>query len=171
MAAQKEVWLRGEKTEGLSPILQPAVDALREAQEEINSFLQDFPETLLWETPAGCASVGFHLQHIVGFLDRLFTYAKGANLSESQLKYLQQEATPNDTSLAQLTVAFNNSIKNAIDQLIALPEKTLAEPRRVGRAGLPTTVIGLYFHAAEHTMRHTGQLLVTTRVLRNNFGQ
>jgi uncharacterized damage-inducible protein DinB len=26
-------------------------------------------------------------------------------------------------------------------------------------------VLGLLFHAAEHTMRHTGQLLVTARLL------
>jgi len=35
----------------------------------------------------------------------------------------------------------------------------------VGRAQLPSTVIGLLVHAAEHTMRHTGQLMVTVRFL------
>jgi uncharacterized damage-inducible protein DinB len=29
---------------------------------------------------------------------------------------------------------------------------------------LPSTVLGLLVHAAEHTMRHVGQLLVTVRV-------
>jgi uncharacterized damage-inducible protein DinB len=38
--------------------------------------------------------------------------------------------------------------------------------RFVGRAKLPSTVLGLLVHAAEHTMRHTGQLLVTVQVLR-----
>ena len=35
----------------------------------------------------------------------------------------------------------------------------------VGRAQLPSTVLGLFVHAAEHTQRHVGQLLVTVRVL------
>jgi uncharacterized damage-inducible protein DinB len=42
----------------------------------------------------------------------------------------------------------------------------LLQPRGVGRAQLPSTVLGLLFHAAEHTQRHVGQLLVTVRVLR-----
>jgi hypothetical protein len=38
--------------------------------------------------------------------------------------------------------------------------------RRVGRAGLPSNVIGLLFHAAEHSTRHAGQAITTARVLR-----
>lgn len=41
---------------------------------------------------------------------------------------------------------------------------TLTEPRAVGRKQLPSTVMGLLFHAAEHVQRHVGQLLVTVRV-------
>jgi uncharacterized damage-inducible protein DinB len=40
----------------------------------------------------------------------------------------------------------------------------------VGRKQTPSTVVGLLFHAAEHTMRHTGQLLVTVRVLKVEKG-
>jgi len=43
----------------------------------------------------------------------------------------------------------------------------LLDKRGVGRAQLPSNVLGLLFHAAEHTMRHTGQLLVTARILMN----
>ena len=39
-----------------------------------------FPPSLLWTRPAGLASVGFHLQHIAGVIDRLFTYARGEAL-------------------------------------------------------------------------------------------
>ena len=39
------------------------------------------------------------------------------------------------------------------------------EVREVGRDRIPSTVGGLIFHAAEHTQRHLGQLLVTVRVL------
>jgi hypothetical protein len=44
--------------------------------EELGIFSNhDFPTKLLWERPANVASVGFHLQHLAGVLDRLFTYA------------------------------------------------------------------------------------------------
>ena len=46
-----------------------------------------------------------------------------------------------------------------------IPEDSLLLPVGVGRRKLPSTVLGLLFHAAEHTQRHTGQLLVTVRVL------
>jgi len=38
----------------------------------------------------------------------------------------------------------------------------------VGRQQIPSTVIGLLVHAAEHTMRHLGQLLVTVKILTTN---
>ncbi|MEI9810890.1 MAG: hypothetical protein WDO16_25110 [Bacteroidota bacterium] len=45
-------------------------------------------------------------------------------------------------------------------------EAILTSVRGVGRAKIPSTVMGLLFHAAEHTMRHTGQLLVTAGILK-----
>jgi hypothetical protein len=35
----------------------------------------------------------------------------------------------------------------------------------VGRAALPTNVLGLIFHAAEHMQRHAGQLVTTAKIL------
>ena len=43
---------------------------------------------------------------------------------------------------------------------------TLLEPRGVGRKRLPSNVLGLLFHAAEHTQRHVGQLVTTAKVVR-----
>ena len=42
--------------------------------------------------------------------------------------------------------------------------ETLTEVRTVGRDRLPSTVLGLLVHSAEHVQRHVGQLLVTVRV-------
>jgi hypothetical protein len=50
--------------------------------------------------------------------------------------------------------------------LRTVSESTLAHFREVGRQKLPSTVLGLYVHAAEHTQRHVGQLLVTARIQR-----
>ena len=43
----------------------------------------------------------------------------------------------------------------------------LLEERRVGRAGLPATVLGLLFHAAEHSTRHVGQAITTALIQRS----
>ena len=69
-------------------------------------------------------------------------------------------------SVITLLEIFNRQVDEAIKQLSETDELILTEKRGVGRAQLPSTVIGLYTHAAEHIMRHVGQLLVTARILR-----
>lgn len=165
--SRKEVWLREEFIPDLSPILQPAGNALLEAAEETTSFLENFPESKLWEKPFGSASVGFHLLHISGFLDRLLTYADGNILSESQLEYLQKENEIHAVDAQTLLSKTLNSIHQAIEKLKTYPENSFTDIRFVGRNKIKTTLIGLIFHSAEHTMRHVGQLLVTTRILKD----
>lgn len=162
---KSEVWLRGPIA-GIPPILQPAAHALLQAREEINSFMNDFPDDLLWEKPAGVASPGFHLRHLAGVLDRLFTYAKAETLHEAQLQYLKQEETPSAITTKELVEHFNKQVDKAIAQLSATDENTVTETRGVGRQQIPSTVLGLIFHAAEHTLRHTGQLIVTVKILK-----
>jgi uncharacterized damage-inducible protein DinB len=58
-------------------------------------------------------------------------------------------------------------LHRAVDQLRATDPATLAEPRSLGRAGLPTTVGSLLFHAAEHSQRHAGQIVTTAKILRS----
>jgi len=165
-----EVWLRGPLP-GVPALLQPVAHALLQAREEINNFMADFPDALLWEKPAGLASPGFHLQHLAGVLSRLFTYAVDEQLTLQQLEYLKSEGKPPITeySIDTLLQVFNKQVDDCINQLKNADESTLTEGRGVGRAKLPSTVIGLYTHSAEHTMRHTGQLLVTVKVLADRF--
>jgi hypothetical protein len=162
-----EVWLRGT-LEGVPPLLQPVAHALLQAREEVNSLMADFPEILLWVKPVSIASPGFHLQHLAGVLDRLFTYAKGEALTQHQLTKLSLEGKmPKiDYSVITLLEIFNRQVDEAIKQLSETDELILTDKRGVGRAQLPSTVIGLYTHAAEHIMRHVGQLLITARILR-----
>lgn len=160
-----EVWLRGALPH-VSALLQPVAHALLQAREELNELMADFPDELLWERPAGLASVGFHLQHLTGVLDRLLTYARAEGLTPDQLAYLAAEGKPDETvRVGALVEAFNTQVDRALVQLRTTDEATLTEFRGVGRAGLPSTVLGLLVHSAEHTMRHLGQLLVTVRVL------
>ena len=158
-----EVWLRGPLPD-VPSLLHGVAHALLQAREEVAALTAGSPEALLWERPAGVASVGFHLQHLTGVLDRLFTYARGKALDDLQLAYLAREGG-GDGSVRELVSAFERQVDAALTELRLVDVGTLLEPRGVGRAQLPSTVLGLYVHAAEHTTRHVGQLLVTVRVL------
>ncbi|MEO6548081.1 MAG: DinB family protein [Ferruginibacter sp.] len=164
---QTEVWQRGPIAE-VPPLLQPVAHALLQAREELAEIMEGFPATLLWEQPAGLASTGFHLQHLSGVLDRVFTYAKNEKLSPLQFDDLADEGkdTKQAITTKELTERFNKQVDEAIAQLKITDEQTLTQYRGIGRAGLPSTVIGLLFHAAEHTMRHLGQLRVTAAVVK-----
>jgi uncharacterized damage-inducible protein DinB len=169
MAKEKlpEVWLRGP-IENIPSLLQPVAHALLQAREEVNELLEEFPNELLWEKPAGAASTGFHLQHLSGVLDRLFTYAQGTQLNEEQFAALKGEGDSGQTktTTVELVEAFNAHVDKALKSLGKIDERKLSEYRGVGRAQLPSTVMGCLFHSAEHTMRHLGQLIVTVRVVK-----
>lgn len=158
-----EYWMRGP-VEGITPYLQPVAHALLQARKEVNELLVDFPEDKLWIKPEGLASVGFHLQHLRGVLDRLFAYARNEALTEEKLTQLREEGIPSTQSIPDLLSAFNQQVDTALGQLRETSADALLMPRGIGRKQIPTTVLGLLFHAAEHTMRHTGQLLVTAKL-------
>jgi uncharacterized damage-inducible protein DinB len=161
-----EVWLRGPLPD-VPPLLQPVAHALLQAREEVVAEMAGFPEDRLWQRPGGVASVGFHLQHLAGVLDRLFTYAQGEPLDEAQSRALAAEGVPDaHLSSKALVAAFHTQVDHALQQLRDTDESILTQHRPVGRAQLPSTVLGLFVHAAEHTQRHVGQLLVTVRVQR-----
>jgi len=162
-----EVWLRGPIND-IPPLLQPVAHALLEAREEVSVVMEGFPEDLLWQRPSGVASPGFHLQHLAGVLDRMCTYARGESLSEDQMRALAAEGKPDaGLHINALLDRFYEQVDKTLGQLKATQEADLRGGCCVGRAQLPSTVIGVLFHAAEHTMRHVGQLSVTVRVLRS----
>jgi len=163
--ATSEFWLSGP-IQDIPSLLQPVAHAILQARREIEEALAAFPSTALWEQPKGVASVGFHLRHIPGVLDRLFTYARGEQLNEQQLKYLKSEAVNDDSITTQaLLKKFSEQVDASLKQLKETDPATITETRGVGRKQIPSNVIGLLFHAAEHTMRHTGQLLVTVKMV------
>lgn len=167
MTQDKEVWLRGEIIEGIVPMLQPVAHALLQAGEELERIMAAFPDELLWNKPANCASPGFHLLHIAGVQDRLITYAESKQLSEDQLQNLQAEKSEHPVSAEQLLHKCKMQINVTLNRLKQFTTESLTAHRNVGRAALPSTVLGLCTHAAEHTMRHVGQLLVTVKFLKS----
>ncbi len=129
--------------------------------------VDSLPADHLWARPGGAPSVGFHLRHAAGSLDRLFTYARGEALSTEQRAFLASEAEPGSPpeEAAALALAFERQVERALAQLRATPESSLLEPRGVGRLQLPSTVIGLLVHTAEHTQRHVGQIITTAKIV------
>jgi len=168
--SQTEAWLSGPLPK-IPFLLQPAAHALVQTEMELKECMDGFFDGLLWETVAGRASVGFHLQHLSGVMDRLNTYAKELSLTDKQFDFLKHEKTP-DFSLTskELVTRFSKKLAETLDLFSQTSEEELVAFRTVGRKKLPTTVMGLYFHIAEHSQRHFGQLLVTVSVLkeRNN---
>ena len=160
-------WLRGPIA-GIPSMLQPVAHALVDADEDVLATVASLPSELLWARPGGAASIAYHTKHAMGSLDRLFTYARGDALNDVQLAALAAEKTLADGSMSapQLAAEFSEAVKKAHAQLRATSEATLLETRLVGRAKLPSTVLGLLVHAAEHTARHVGQIVTTAKILR-----
>ena len=169
MSSEKlpEVWLRGPLP-GVSPLLMPAAHCLMQCREEIVT-VADLTTEQLWAKPGGAASAGFHLRHIVGSLDRLLTYARGAQLDRHQLAYPRVEGEPGEPpeTPPSLVASAQAAIDSAVQVLRSTSDSDLLHPRSVGRAALPSTVLGLLFHSAEHTHRHTGQLVTTAKIVRS----
>ena len=162
-----EPWLRGPLP-GVDPYLMPAAHALTHAGEDLARAAVDVPPEALWTRPGGAASVGFHLRHIAGSIDRLLAYARGEGLTDAQRAAARAEEAPGAPGDADALLAgAQAAIARALAQIRATPRESLLEARAVGRAGLPSTVLGLLFHVAEHTQRHTGQLIATARAVRD----
>jgi hypothetical protein len=160
------VWLQGPVT-GVPALLQPVAHALIEANEDIQKLVPSLSMEALWTQPNGAASVGFHVCHAMGSLDRLFTYARGESLNSQQLAKLAAEKTidPNCSKAEDLVRDFSAAVDRAIAQLRQTSEKDLLSPREVGRAKAPSNVIGLLVHAGDHTYRHVGQAITTARMV------
>ena len=165
---QPEVWLRGP-IEEMPQLLQPAAHALLQTSEELPYWLDEFPDEKLWKKPAGRASVGFHLKHLTGVLDRMLSYAQGRALTQEQFDYLKSEGIQDETSTTEELIAnFQQKVVQALAYFKTLDESTIKSARTVGRKELPSTVIGLLFHAAEHSQRHLGQLIATVSFVKAN---
>ncbi|MGH7720205.1 MAG: DinB family protein [Gemmatimonadaceae bacterium] len=166
---EPEVWLRGP-VPGVPPLLQPAAHSLLQCREEVASTIVGLTADEIARRLHGAATIGFHVRHAIGSLDRLFTYARGEQLSDAQRAALAAEGATDVAPVADvdLIAAFDEAVERALRQLRATPESTLLDARGVGRAQLPSTVLGLLFHAAEHTQRHVGQAVTTARMIRTS---
>ncbi len=159
-----EVWLRGPLAD-YPPELMPLGHGLLQIREELEAVRAMRPDEFTARI-GGAASVAFHVAHLAGSLDRLLTYARGEALSDRQQAALAGEPDaprPGETPAAVVAAA-QQAIDRALAQIRATSTGTLDEPRRVGRAGLPSSVRGLLFHAVEHGQRHAGQIATMMKI-------
>ena len=166
-SAIKEYWLSGS-VDGVPDLLLPVAHALLQARQDIEHLISELPRELLWTRPGAAASVGFHLLHLAGSIDRLCTYARGDSLTPAQRETLALERAGGDPTIGAdvLLGIVLQSLDAALQQVRHTDPGTLIQERRIGKAQLPTTIHGLLFHAAEHSSRHVGQITTTLKILR-----
>jgi uncharacterized damage-inducible protein DinB len=154
-----EPWLRNVQLD-VHPALAAILFALQQVREDLQSITCDD----VWKPLPGIPSLGFHLTHIAGSLDRLTTYLQSGELTEDQLAFLRAEQRPGATREA-LVSACDAALERTEAMIRSLESQAFGEPRYIGRQRIPTTVIGLAIHIAEHTQRHCGQAITTSRLL------
>lgn len=164
-----EWWQRGP-IDGIPAVLQPIAHILLQVRESVGEIVEPLAEHEWNARPAGVASAAFHVRHIVGVIDRLFTYARGQALSTEQLAAIQSERQDLlHADVATVLAALSTRVDAALAELRTIDVTTLGDVRGVGRAQLPSTTIGCLVHGAEHAMRHVGQLSVTARIVRSGL--
>jgi uncharacterized damage-inducible protein DinB len=162
-----EAWLRGP-LEGIDPFLMPAAHALVQTREDLRRVTLGLGPDALRARPGQAASLSFHLRHVAGSIDRLLAYARAEPLDDGQRRAAAAES--DDASAPALDVMLAEveaSVERALAQMRATPRAALLDARAVGRKALPSTVLGLLFHLAEHAQRHAGQATTTSRIVRS----
>jgi hypothetical protein len=159
-----EPWLRRTLPD-VNPLLMPVLHALMQAREDLRRHSDGLNDQQVWIRPHGLTPLGFHLRHIAGSLDRLTSYLEDRRLHDDQLAFLGAESTPG-ASLYKLLDDIDTAIDDTSEVIRSLDVTKLTDARTVGRKELPTTVIGLAVHIAEHTQRHVGQAITTCALLK-----
>jgi DinB superfamily len=162
-----EWWQRGP-VDGVPAMLQPVAHIVLQIGESVPQLIDGLNEAEWNARPSGIASSAFHVRHIIGVLDRLFTYARGEALSDAQFVSLRGEGELIALAdVPELLLQLDVQVATSMAQLRNTDPAILGDFRAVGRAQLPSTVIGCLVHGAEHGMRHVGQLSVTARIVRS----
>ena len=160
------IWNRNpgyeDPIEGVHPLVAPLFFSFAQVREDLRKHTEGLSQQEVWQTAGPNPSLGFQLRHMAGSVDRLATYLTGGDLSKEQLDALRAEPLPGAT-LGDLLTAMDQTFTRVEEHLKALDPGTLYEPRYVGRKRMPTSVIGLLVHIAEHTQRHLGQAINTAK--------
>ena len=150
---------------GIDPLVMPVFYSFTMVREDLAKFTAGVQHEDVWRQVGTLPALGFHLRHIAGSADRLTTYLMGGEISAEQLAYLKSEGVPGAT-LEALLAGVDAALRSVEDRIRTIDAATIHEPRYIGRKRLPTTVLGLLVHIAEHTQRHLGQAITTAKMLK-----
>ena len=164
-ATRVEPWLRATRTE-TPAVVRAVLHAIDLALENIEEATEGLTIAQIDARPFGVASIGFHLRHLTGALDRSLTYADGSGLSEEQFSALVLEKTGQSEGRDLLLNRLRASASRAEERLLKLVRADFEAPRAIGRKKLPTTLGGIIVHIADHTQRHVGQMVTAAKILR-----
>ena len=164
MSASVEPWLRGPLA-GVDPLIQPVLHSFLQVREDLALHTEGLSDEDVWRAPGPLPTLGFQLRHIAGSVDRLTTYLIGEQVSPEQIAILKAESTPG-AGLAELLEGVNEALAASEARMRTIDPTTIHEPRHIGRKQLPSSVLGLLVHLAEHTQRHLGQAITTAKLLK-----
>ena len=159
-----EPWLRGTHAD-VPAVGRAVLHALELALDDIRKWTHGLTDTEIHAQPHGLPSVAFHIKHIARSTDRILAYAEGGQLTADQLAAMKAEQAGAET-LVNLLAELEFAFAAAVTRIRALAAGNYDEPRGVGRKQLPTSMGGALIHVADHTQRHTGQIVTTAKVLK-----
>jgi len=159
-----EPWLRGTYLE-VPAVPRAVLHALESAGEDLQRWCASLNDEELNFCFEEIAPLAFQLRHIARSIDRLLTYAEGNQLDAAQIAALKSEQA-GGASRDEIFAELNASLELAAARIRAFDAKQLNEARAVGLKKLPTTVGGLLVHVADHTQRHVGQAVTTSKMVR-----
>ncbi len=160
--AAVEPWMRGTHDD-VPAVLRAVIHALELAHEDVQRWCSHLTDDEWNLRPQGLAPAAFHVRHMARSIDRLLTYAEGAQLSAEQLELLKSEMDQSATAAGVLG-EFETALEKAERRIRAFAGTDLEQKRTLGRKALPTSVGGLLVHVAEHTSRHVGQVVITAKL-------
>ena len=111
--SKTEWWQRGP-VEGIPALVQPVAPILLQVRESVAELVAGVPPAAWNARPSGVAPVAFHVRHIAGVIDRLFTYARGEVLSETEQARL-------DSYYAMVEATY--PLRTSEDELLRLEER------------------------------------------------
>jgi DinB superfamily len=164
-----EPWLSGTYPD-VPAVGRAVLHSLDLALDDITKWTAGLTDLEVHTLPLCLPPVAFHLRHIARSVDRLLTYAEGGQLSHEQLALLKSEEIgpqhDERETLAALIAEVEISFENAAARIQNLATADFNTFRGVGRKQLPTSIGGALIHVADHTQRHTGQVVTTAKVLK-----
>lgn len=145
-------------------LVMPVFFSFAQVREDLAKHTAGLEREQVWRV-TGANSVGFQLKHMAGSVDRITSYLMGEPLTSGQMDFLRQESSGSEDVPALLALV-EQSLAHSEDRLRQIDPASIYDVRSVGRRALPTTVIGLLVHLAEHTQRHLGQAITLSKLAR-----